>query len=147
MTNKTQMVEHHTHYKEIHGYDKTVWMTRSDHFKLHQRLRRNSECNVPVDEMKEIAMAAHKRTDKSKKRQAKYHKEHKPIEYENSPERIKSKRDYCIKNVWRKQYTTYMIPSIALAESIRYNTATNHISVSSRFFGFNKNKPLVVDIV
>lgn len=25
--------EHHTHYKEIDGYDETVWMTWSEHKK------------------------------------------------------------------------------------------------------------------
>lgn len=129
-----QMVEHHTHYKEIHGYDKTVWMTRSEHFKLHQRLRKNGECNVPADEMKRIASAACHRTDKSKERKRK-------------PEYIKYRRDYHLKNIWRKQYVTPMMPNIRLDITIRYNIATNHISLSSGFYGTNNKKPLVIDIV
>ena len=36
--NGEQLVEHHTHYKEIDGYDETVWLTKSDHQLLHKRL-------------------------------------------------------------------------------------------------------------
>lgn len=61
-----QLVEHHTHYKEIHGYDETVWMTKGKHEKLHNRLRREGKCNIPVEEMKKISIAAGNRTDKRK---------------------------------------------------------------------------------
>ena len=146
-----QMVEHHTHYREIHGYDKTVWMTRSEHFKLHQRLRKNGECNVPVDELSVVAMAAHNRTDKSKKNTAKYQAgykyKQKRIEYEGSPERIKYKRGYHLKNIWEKHHWTYMIPYVTLKETIGYNIATNHLSVSSGFYGTHKKKLLVIDII
>lgn len=133
-----QIVEHHTHYKELHGYDKTVWMTRSEHFKLHQRLRKNSECNVPVDELTKISMAAIHRTDKCKKYDAKR---------EKNPKRIKSKHDYYLKNMWLKHYWTYMMPYITLKETIGYNITTNHISVSSGFYGTRKIKPLVINII
>ena len=137
-----QMVEHHTHYKEIHGYDKTVWMTRSEHFKLHQRLRKNGECNVPVDEMKKISMAAHNRTDEAKK-----YRVNKQREYDRKPEYIKHKRDYNLNNIWEKQYRTRMMPNIGLFTTIRYNIITNHLGVSSGFYGTNYKKPLVIDII
>jgi len=144
------MVEHHTHYKEIHGYDKTVWITRSEHTKLHQRLRKNGDCNIPADKLKTIALAASGRTDKHKENIAKYQAEYKykqkKIEYEGNPKRIKYKRDYRLKNIWEKQYRTYMMPNITLKETIGYNIATNHISVSSGFYGTHK-KPLVINIV
>lgn len=133
MSNKTQMVEHHIKYKELHGYDKTVWMTRSEHKKLHNRLRKNGECNVPVDKLTKIAKTAHNRTDKHKK-------------YEGNPERIKSIRDYNLKNVWHKQHRTYMMPNIALVSTLSYNIVTNHLAVSSGFYSTHK-KPLVIDII
>lgn len=146
-----QMVEHHTHYREIHGYDKTVWMTRSEHAKLHQRLRKNGECNVPADKLSVVAMAASGRTDKSKENTAKYQAEckykQKKIEYEGSPKRIKYKRDYRLKNIWEKHHWTYMMSYVTLKETIGYNIATNHISVSSGFYGSHKKKLLVIDII
>ena len=36
----SKLIEHHTKYKEIHGVDETVWITRSEHSKLHIRLRK-----------------------------------------------------------------------------------------------------------
>jgi hypothetical protein len=37
--NLEQLIEHHVKYKEIHGVDETIWMTRSEHLLLHARLR------------------------------------------------------------------------------------------------------------
>lgn len=146
-----RMVEHHICYKEIHGYDKTVWMSNSEHIRLHQRLRKNSECNIPADELKTIAMAASARTDKQKEKKAKYQAgynyKQKNSEYEYSPERIKYKRDYCLKNTFEKNYWTYMMPYISLKENIGYNIATNHISVSSGFYGSHKKKLFFIDII
>jgi len=61
-----QMVEHHVKYLELHGVDETEWMTRSEHQKLHRRLRKEGKCNIPSEELRKIAVAANGRTDKSK---------------------------------------------------------------------------------
>lgn len=68
--------EHHTHYKEIDGFDRTVLMTRSEHTKLHKKLRREGKCNIPPRELKRITNAAHNRTDKTKKYQREYRTSH-----------------------------------------------------------------------
>lgn len=54
-------VTHHIHYKEIHGFDETVMMTKSDHVKLHRRLRRENECDIPAVELHKISQAACRR--------------------------------------------------------------------------------------
>jgi len=55
---KRKLIEHHIKYKEIHGVDETVWMTVSDHRKLHNRLRREGKCKIPIDELRGIAKKA-----------------------------------------------------------------------------------------
>lgn len=58
------LIQHHVKYKEIHGYDEIVWMTWSEHQKLHKRLRKEGKCNIPADELQKISTKAHKRTKK-----------------------------------------------------------------------------------
>lgn len=58
-------IEHHSKYKEMHGFDETTWMTKSEHKKLHARLRKSGKCNVPVDELRRISKIAHSRTKKA----------------------------------------------------------------------------------
>lgn len=70
------MVEHHTKYLEIDGYDETVWMTKSDHAMLHSRLRRDGKCNIPVDELADISRAAHNRGERAKAYQKIYQKDY-----------------------------------------------------------------------
>ena len=65
-------IEHHTNYKEIHGFDETTWMTDSEHKKLHFRLRKSGKCNIPVDELRKISKLAHSRTKKSIETRRKY---------------------------------------------------------------------------
>ena len=48
------LVEHHIKYKEIHGIDETVFMSRSEHDKLHRRLRRAGKCNIPVENLQKL---------------------------------------------------------------------------------------------
>ena len=71
------LIEHHTHYKEIDGYDETVFMTPSDHRLLHNRLRQEGKCNIAPEELKKISMAAETRTEKSQIKRAKYREDHK----------------------------------------------------------------------
>lgn len=69
---KEGLIEHHTHYKEIDGYDETVWMTPSEHRLLHNRLRREGKCNIPAEELAKISNIARNRTDKVKKYKKKW---------------------------------------------------------------------------
>jgi len=62
------LIEHHVKYKEIHGYDETIWMTWSEHTKLHRRLRNEGGCNITPDKLKKISNAAYSRTNKAKAR-------------------------------------------------------------------------------
>lgn len=76
-----ELIEHHIHYKEIDGYDETIWMTRSNHKLLHNRLREEGKCNISAEEMRSMASSASSRTEKSKQ----YHREW----YQENKERIK----------------------------------------------------------
>ena len=71
------MVEHHTHYKEIDGYDETVWMTYARHHELHVRLRKEGKCNISVEKLTEISNKAQHRTEKWRKYQAEWRKNNK----------------------------------------------------------------------
>ena len=127
MTNN-KLIEHHVKYKELHGYDETVWMTRSEHRKLHHRLRKEGECNVPVDELHRIAMAAHGRTKKKKEWKSKYMKE------------------YSKRHIQSFDFFEYTGPNTRLHEIIGYNHKTGTVSYSSRFRGTHKNKLLAINI-
>ncbi len=94
----TKLVEHHIKYKEIHGYDETVWITQSEHKKLHSRLRKEGKCNVSVDELHKISTAAHGRTDKAKEFQKQYRRTPKRKEalkkYNKSEKRKETSKRY-----------------------------------------------------
>ena len=135
MDKEPKMIEHHTKYKEIHGYDKTVWMTRSEHKKLHFRLRKEGKCNVSPDRLKKIAKLAHDRTDKSKKRDREFRKTKNGVTY--------------YKN-YRKQYQyLYFSETPGLntqfKEQIVYNHATGTVTYSSAFYSTNNHKlPIII---
>ena len=100
------MVQHHKKYKEIHGVDEIIVMTESDHKKLHNRLRRENKCRIPVAELSKISMAAHKRTEEGKNEG----------------------------NVYRKKYmkdinfSEAMIPYVGFRERLTYNENTGTVS-------------------
>ena len=54
-------VYHHTKYMEIHGVDEIVFMSMSEHNKLHNRLRREGKCNIPPDMLYKVSRAARDR--------------------------------------------------------------------------------------
>jgi hypothetical protein len=72
------LIHHHIKYKEIHGIDEVVLMEKSEHAKLHARLRKEKKCNVPPEKLHAISMRARSRAD-----------------YDNAKDRA------------RKQYTKY----------------------------------------
>lgn len=121
---KNKLIEHHVKYKEIHGHDETVWMTQSEHKKLHIRLRNEGKCNVPVDELRIIAISAHGRTNRCKK----------------------IKRKYELKNRCHKSFTKALVPNIEFRELIRYNRKTGNIYYHSRFCGTHGNRLPIVYI-
>lgn len=59
-------VQHHTKYKEIHGYDEIIMMDRSEHQKLHIKLRHENKCNISVDKLHQISVAAYRRSVESR---------------------------------------------------------------------------------
>lgn len=65
--NMNELIEHHVKYKEIHGIDETIWLTTSEHVKLHNRLRKEGKCNVPAEKLAKISQKAYRRTEKHKR--------------------------------------------------------------------------------
>ncbi len=55
----TKLIEHHTKYLEIDGEDKTVFITRNEHAKIHKEYK----FRIP----REISRKAYERTEKRKK--------------------------------------------------------------------------------
>lgn len=115
-----ELLEHHTKYKEIHGVDETIWMTRSEHQKLHRRLRRDGRCKIPVDELSQIADRAFNRTKKIRERQKKYNQ-----------------------NVKRYVVTETVLPYCQLVQIISYNLNNGVISFCSGFRCFRKKNRIV----
>jgi len=120
------LVEHHTKYKETHGVDETVWMSQSEHLKLHRRLRREGKCKTPVDELNKISQNARCRTKKGK------------------ADRNKRQRESYIRN--RFHFWKNVAPKISLFEDLVYYPKTGTIGVFSYFEGNNGNKLLRVNI-
>lgn len=132
-----KLVEHHIKYKEIHGVDETVWMTQSDHLKLHYRLRREGNCNIPPDELRKISGKAQKRTEKTRKRIKKY----------NHTDRArKVKKEYYNQNYQELVFTETMLPYILFIEKIRYNHKTGYVSYYARFYTTKGFKIPIIDI-
>lgn len=134
---RTLLIEHHTKYKEIHGYDETIWMTPSEHRYLHNRLRRDGKCNVDPKELEKISNTATGRTDKRKKYQKEYHKTEKFKDH---------KSEYCKTCIMRIMFTETLAPNIRFYEEIAYNLMTNTITVSSGFNGYHGTKLPIIQI-
>ena len=54
-----QMVHHHIKYKELHGVDEVILISKSEHWKIHNRLRKEGRCKVPVVELQMISNEAY----------------------------------------------------------------------------------------
>jgi len=118
------LVEHHTHYKEIHGFDRTVWMTMSEHVKLHNRLRKESKCKVPVSELTKISVSAFSRTKKRKHYRSVYQK----------------------KNISAHDFCETMMPNVLHREYIEYNLTTGSVCCTFRFLANHGGKLLNINI-
>lgn len=121
------LIQHHVKYKEIHGDDRIVLMERSEHTKLHQKLRRENKCCVPVSELLKISNAARGRSPDRKRYESMRCKE---------PNRKKSFKNWQ-KNIQRIYFTELMCENIHLEEIIQYNHKTGDIYIWS---GFVKEK-------
>lgn len=115
--------EHHIKYKEIHGVDETIWLTHSEHQKLHKRLRREGKCNVPSDILRKISTSACQRTNKIKEYLNKYRKEAYPMVI---------------------TFTEPLLPCVRLHERIYYNFITGTVSFSSNFSSSHGKKILFI---
>ena len=69
MIKMATMVQHHVHYKEIDGYDEIVMMEKGEHIALHDRLRYERKCNIPVKKLRKISNAARSRMLNKNKKQ------------------------------------------------------------------------------
>ena len=103
----TKMIEHHIKYKEIHGEDLTVWMTMSEHKKLHHRLRKTGKCCIKSNVLKNIANAAYNRTGKS--------------------------TQYKRNNNQQISFIETIKPNVRHHERIQYNNKTGSVIVSNYF--------------
>jgi len=134
---KEVLVEHHIHYKEIHGYDETIWITQSEHIKLHRNLRMNGKCNVPSDELNKISKAAYLRTEKAKEA-AKQH---------SQTDKHKNIRRKCgLKNIQYINFIDTPGPNTRFNEQITYNHATGAVYYSTWFSGRHNHKLPVINI-
>ena len=123
-----QIVEHHIKYKEIHGVDETVFITRSEHQKIHRRLRREGKCKIPSKQLNVIANAAHNRTEKQKEYLKQYHQTDKMKQWQSN---------YCKKAYQHIEFVESLSPSIMLREQITYNILTGVVSYTSQFKAYN----------
>ena len=108
------MVLHHVKYKEIHGYDEIIELSKSDHVKLHARLRKDGKCNIPVDKLRKISNAPSNR-----------------IGYRN--EKIK---EYKKKNYFSKSFSIPIEKDVSVVQAVEFNIKTGNIGVYSRFLAW-----------
>lgn len=109
-----QMVLHHTKYKEIHGVDETILMTKSEHLRLHRRLRKEGKCNIPPEILVRISDKAIKRTIPSKT----------------------YRKNYTNKYIFEFAFLETLYPNIQYYERIRYNKKLGTLTIRSGFAQF-----------
>ena len=144
-----KLVEHHIKYLEIHGVDETVWLMHGEHKKLHNHLRREGKCKIPVDELKKIAMAAHDRTPKRRAARAAYDKSPKRrathTAYDKSPEGRTARAAYR-KNIQSIKFSETPCTHVEFSERINYNHKTGTVSYIAGFYGTGGHPLPMVDI-
>lgn len=116
------LVAHHVKYKEIHGIDEIIWLTPSEHKKLHIKL---SKTEGYIKPSKEIIIKAKNRASQNRPYRLKY----------RQSERCKEKRQHYIHDhIFTLHFTENMGYKLRLMESIVYNTNTGDIMVTSCFY-------------
>lgn len=142
---ESHLIQHHIKYKEIHGEDKVVLMTVSEHRRLHNRLRREGKCNIPAEELLEISRKARLRTDGCKARTKKYKelnkdkikewfKQHNEIR-NKLPEIKEIKLAYKRKAEKRVVFYDNIGTNTLHSETIIYNILNGNVYVVCRFQG------------
>lgn len=119
------LVQHHIKYKELHGVDETIWMTKSEHGKLHHRLRTEKKCNISSDLLNKISTKAHRRTDMCKTQRK---------EYRESEHGKKVNNEYSKINQQQIHFHNTPGSNIDFMETITYNYLTGNISYSAGFY-------------
>lgn len=127
-----RLLEHHEEYLEIHGQDKTKWMTYGEHKRLHVRLRKEGKCNVPVNVLQKIASKACSRTNKCIQKKIKYR-------IINKQHEINYSTKYMQNNTQSIKFTTPMGLNVRLREILVYNFKTGNIVILSAFEANNKH--------
>lgn len=130
------IVDHHTKYKEIHGVDKTIWMTRGEHKQLHILLRKEGKCNIPPDQLAIIARDAESRTDKHKERTNRYYQTDRGKEINRKNQQ----------NIKRKVFSKTLDHNVTIREQISYNIKTGTVTVSAGFAGGHGVKIPIIQI-
>lgn len=105
-----RIAKHHIRYKEVHGVDEVVYLSESEHRKLHCRLRREGRCKLPAERLRKISNNAYRRTK----------------EYRST--------------FYLFKFYTRLGKNIQLTEEIRFNFKSSTISVSSYFLSKTKLK-------
>lgn len=130
------LIEHHAKYIEIHGIDKSLWMTVSEHRKLHNRLRKEGKCNIPSDELAKISRASKCRTDRYRERVNKYYKTDRGMEINRKNQQ----------NIKRKVFSKTLYHNVTIREQISYNIKTGTVTVSVGFAGGHGVKIPIIQI-
>jgi len=141
---------HHTHYKEIHGVEKTIFLCNHCHQLLHINLRKEGKCNIPPNDLYKI----HTLSDSYKKKKADYKKENifrksysipigdnisirETTTYNKNTDKLKIISEFHStkynKKACRKYFNTRVFDECSVAQTITYNLESNNISVNSRF--------------
>jgi len=114
----SEIVQHHVKYKEIHGKDEIVLLTKGAHRALHNRLRREGRCNIPSDILAKISDKARGRTLHAKQ----------------------YLKNYRLNNEYEFSFLESVYPDIQLYEKIRYNRKIGTVSFRTGFAQFRGQK-------
>jgi len=140
-----KLEQHHVKYKELHGADKIVMLTHSEHRALHHRLRREGKCNVPVDELAKISDTARRRSPggkaygRSATRKAGYKKYMQTEKGKTTAKKHEARRQSIRFDESFGEYTLFR-------ERIRYNHATGFVGYTARFNARQGHVLPVIDI-
>lgn len=116
-----KVIQHHVKYKEIHGVDEIVLMTKSDHTRLHRRLRQEGKCNISPKELHKLSGIAKNRTPTGKARTRRY-------------------------TFNRIQFKESIGKTVRIIEDIKYNPKTGAVKTGCYFQATNYKHLYYIDI-
>jgi len=159
-----ELIEHHIKYKELHGVDETIFLSRREHKKLHIMLRQKGKCNISVAELKKISNAAHERTEKTKEKRRVYQTTPKSkiyqreywksdqgktiqVKYRNSELGCATNRTYRSEVFKFIDFDDMVGTNVRLRERLTINVLTGSVYYFSRFQGCNNLiLPTVIEV-